>query len=337
MKKLAAIILIMCLILCACGPEQPEKAESFICGTGARQCFAMNGDTLISAAESGVRGFDLMGENIFDIQTDMVYPAVCRNGSSSVIYDVGGTAVVYGDGSLLEFGNVIISASLSDGGYLAICAEEAGYKGAVTVYSPEKSPVYKWYSAEQWIIDAAVSPDGKCLAVLCSGENGAEIHMLEIDGESELGLHSAPEMLSDIFWQGDRLCGVGDSGLYYCNAEGRDKGGYKFGKLSLGSYTMWGEKLVIELRAHSFGGTGELVVIDENGKESGRIRPKGEIISLDCAEAGVLCLTQSEVTLYDAEYNEAFTVDITGAEAAFLRQTGDILAVGSGNARAIEY
>ena len=34
---------------------------------------------------------------------------------------------------------------------------------------------------------------------------------------------------------------------------------------------------------------------------------------------------------------DRLTADIFGAEAAFMRQAGDILAVGSGNARAIEY
>ena len=337
MKKLAVLFLSLCLLLCACGEPAPEKAESFVCGTGARQCFAMSGDTLISAAGNGVRGFDLMGEPVFDIQSDMVYPAVCSNGSDAVIYDVGGSGIVYGDGSLLSFENIIISASLSEGGCLAVCAEEPGYKGAVTVYSPEKRPVYKWYSAEQWTVGAAVSPDGERLAVLCSGENGGEIHIFALDSEEEQGVYLAPEMLSEVLWLGDTICGVGDSGLYYCNAEGRDKGSYEFGKLYPGSFRVWGDKLVIELRAHSFGGAGELVIIDADGSELGRISPDGELISLDCAGSGILCLTQSRVTLYDADYNEAFSTDITGAEAAFLRQAGDILAVGSGNARAIEY
>ena len=161
--------------------------------------------------------------------------------------------------------------------------------------------------------------------------------MFALESEEEQGVYSAPETLSDVFWLGDMICGVGGSGLYYCNDEGRDKGSYDFGKLYLNNYCVWGEKLAAELRAHSFGGTGELVIIDAGGSELGRISPEGELISLDCGEDGILCLTQSRVTLYDPEYNEAFSADITGAEAALLRQAGDILAVGSGNARVIEY
>lgn len=337
MKKLAVFVLTLSMLLCACGGPAPEKADSFTCGTGERQCYAISGDTLISAAVNCVRGFDLTGEKIFDIQSAIAHPAVCSNGSDAVICDVGGSAIVYGDGSRLDFKNAIISASLSDGGFLAVCAEEPGYKGAVTVYSPEKSPVYKWYSAERQIVGAAVSPDGERLAVLCSGENGGEIHIFTFDSEETQGVYSAPEMLSELLWLGDTICGVGGSGIYYCNAEGADKGGYDFGKLVPGSFRVWGEKLVIELRAHSFGGTGELVIINDRGSELGRISPEGEILSLDCGDDGILCLSQSRITLYDTHYNEAFSADITGAEAAFLRQAGDILAVGSGNARAIEY
>lgn len=140
MKKLAVFVLTLSMLLCACGGPAPEKAESFACGTGERQCYAISGDTLISAAVNCVRGFDLTGEKIFDIQSAIAHPAVCSNGSDAVICDVGGSAIVYGDGSRLDFKNTIISASLSDGGFLAVCAEEPGYKGAVTVYSPEKKP-----------------------------------------------------------------------------------------------------------------------------------------------------------------------------------------------------
>ena len=136
---------------------------------------------------------------------------------------------------------------------------------------------------------------------------------------------------------GNTICGVGDSGLYYCNAEGRDKGGYEFGKLYPGSFRVWDDKLVIELRAHSSGGAGELVVINNRGSELGRISPGEELIGLDCGDDGILCLTQRRVTLYDTDYSETFSEDMTGAEAAFLRQAGDILAVGGGNARVIEY
>ena len=83
MKKLAVFFLSMSLFLSACGGAEPEKAESFVCGTGARQCFAMSGDTLISAAGNGVRGFDLMGGTVFDIRADMAHPAVCSNGSGA--------------------------------------------------------------------------------------------------------------------------------------------------------------------------------------------------------------------------------------------------------------
>ncbi len=337
MKKLAVLFLSLSLMLGACGEPAPEKADSFTCGTGERQCFAMSGNTLISAAVNGVRGFDLTGGKIFDIQTAIAYPAVCSNGSDAVIYDVGGNGIVYGDGSRLSFENTIISASLSDGGFLAVCAEEPGYKGAVTVYSPEKSPVYKWYSAERRTVAAAVSPDGEHLAVLCSCENGGEIHIFSFDSEETQGVYSAPEMFSVVFWLGDTICGIGGSGIYYCDAEGRDRGSYELGKLFPGSFRVWGEKLVIELRAHSFGGAGELVIINDRGSELGRISPGEELISLDCGDDGILCLTQSRVTLYDTDYSETFSEDMTGAEAAFLRQAGDILAVGGGNARVIEY
>lgn len=337
MKKLTVFFLALSLLLCACGESESDKTESFAIGTGTRQCFAMSGDTLVCAAGNGVRGFDLMGETVFDLPVELTYPAICSNAETAVAYDIGGSNIVYSDGSSLGFENIVISASLSDGGYLAVCAEEPGYRGAVTVYSPEKKLVYKWYSAESWISAAAVSPDGEHLAVLCSGENGGEIRIFALDSEDTQGVYSAPETLSEVLWLGDTICGIGSSGFYFCSAEGRDKGCYEFGELHLGRCCVWNGKLVAELRAHSFGGAGELVIIDDGASELGRISCPDELISLDCGGDGILCLTQSAVILFDGDYNEAFSADITGAEAAFMRQAGDVLAVGGGNARVIEY
>lgn len=337
MKRLTVFFLALSLLLCACGKPESDKTESFAIGTGTRQCFAMAGDTLISAAGNGVRGFDLMGETVFDLQLDMTYPAVCSNGEQAVVYDIGGGNIVCSDGSALSFENAIINVSLSEDGHLAVCAEEPGYKGAVTVYSPEMKQVYKWYCAESWIIAAAVSPDGESLAVLCSDEAGSRIRIFSLDSEAERGSYSAPESLNELIWLDDTICGIGSDGIYFCNAEGREKDSYEFGGLNFERCRVWDGKLVIELREHSFGGAGELVIIDDGASERGRISCPDEIISLDCGDDGILCLTQSRVILYDGEYKEAFSADITGAEAAFMRHAGDILAVGGGNARVIEY
>lgn len=338
MKKLTVFFLALTLLLCACGKPESEKAESFTIGAGVRQCYAMAGDTLISASGSGVRGFDLTGETVvLDFPCKLTYPAICSNGERAIAYDIGGGNIVCSDGSALSLENAITSVSLSDGGHLAVCAEEPGYKGAVTVYSPEMQPVYKWYCADSWIIAAAVSPDGEHLAVLCSAEDGCRIRMFSLDSETEQGTYPAPESLSELIWLDDTICGIGSSGIYFCSAEGREKDRYDFGELNFSRCCVWDGKLVAELRAHSSGGAGELVIIDDYAKERGRISCPDEIISLDCGDDGILCLTQSKVILYDSDYNEAFSADITGAEAAFLRQAGDIIAVGGGIARVIEY
>ena len=113
---------------------------------------------------------------------------------------------------VIETDNGIRDVQLSDGGYLAVCTQQPGYMGSVTVYSPERERVYKWYCASQRLISAAVSPHGKYLAVLT--DEG--IRLFSLDSEKERASFSA-QGLRAITWLGDRVCGIGNSAVYVCN------------------------------------------------------------------------------------------------------------------------
>ena len=132
MKKLTiAAVLALSIALTGCTAEKP--IESFYIGTGAHQCYAAVGDSLMTATTTSVRVFDAKGEAVLDKSCEFKYPTMSENADNAVVYDIGGTNVVYLDGSELDAKNNIISADLSQSGHLALCTEEAGYKGSVTV------------------------------------------------------------------------------------------------------------------------------------------------------------------------------------------------------------
>ena len=68
--------------------------------------------------------------------------------------------------------SIIMSTAINENGLFAVCTEEAGYKGSVTVYDSELTPLYKWYCASGDLICAALSRDGT-LAVLTENERGS--------------------------------------------------------------------------------------------------------------------------------------------------------------------
>lgn len=329
-KTILVICLAACMLLTACTAS--GGVEAYNIGTGAHQCFAVIGDSLMSATDTSFRVYDADGVVTVEEALEMKYPTVSENADNAVVYEIGGTQIRYLDGSSMGNGNVIINAALNEQGLLALSTESAGYKGCVTVYSAQKAEVFKWYSADNWVLKAEVSPDGEHLAVLCSGDNGGSVHIFALSGTEETGIFRAGgAVFSDMHWLGDRICCIADDMLYFCNAEAAAKGKYSFDGQQLGSYAFCGDEIVLELRAHSFGGAGTLVAVNEKAKECGRANPESEVEGFDYADGKLLTLCQGRLLCYDESMKLLGASEVSGCEKAFLR-TDDILLISAGQA-----
>ena len=329
MKKLTiAAVLALSIALTGCTAEKP--IESFYIGTGAHQCYAAVGDSLMTATTTSVRVFDAKGEAVLDKSCEFNYPTMSENADNAVVYDIGGTNVVYLDGSELDAKNNIISVNLSQSGHLALCTEEAGYKGSVTVYSADKTEVYKWLSADNWVVKAAVSPEGTRLAVLVSGENGSIVKFFKLDSTDEQGSFAANQaVFNDICWLGERVCCIASDRLYFCSDTGKAEGEYSFDGNFLDMFAVCGDNIVLELRAHSYGGAGTLVSIDSSANLVGTAKPGAEIETFDFSNGKLLCLTQNKLLCYDDSLSLGFEAEQTGAQTALLRSSDAMLISGT--------
>lgn len=327
-KRICFAALAVCLLLTACGTQ--KKVESYYIATGAHQCYAAVGDSLMSATTAGVCVYDANGEVALDSDREFKYPAVCENADTAAAYDIGGTEVVFSDGSGISAKGNIISAALSDSGHLALCTEEAGYKGSVTVYSQDKAEVYKWYSADNGIVKATVSPDGERLAVLLSSDDGSSVKLFKLDSPDELGAFSADgAVFGDIGWLGEKLCCVGTDKLCFADKNGKAKGEYSFDGKALGSYAFCGNEIVLELRAHSYGGAGTLVAVDDDAKQSGSVDCGAEIECFDYSGGKLLALTQNKLLCYESGLKLSCEVEQTGVQIALLRTNDALLISGA--------
>ncbi len=329
MKKLTiAAMLALSIALTGCTAEKP--IESFYIGTGAHQCYAAVGDSLMTATTTSVRVFDAKGEAVLDKSCNFKYPTISENADNAVVYDIGGTNVVYLDGSELYAKNNIISADLSQSGHLALCTEEEGYKGSVTVYSADKTEVYKWLSADNWVVKAAVSPEGTRLAVLVSGENGSIVKFFKLDSTDEQGSFAADQaVFNDICWLGERVCCIASDRLYFCSDTGKAEGEYSFDGNFLDMFAVCGDNIVLELREHSYGGAGTLVSIDSSANLVGTAKPGAEIETFDFSNGKLLCLTQNKLLCYDDSLSLEFETEQTGAQTALLRSSDAVLISGT--------
>ncbi len=323
MKKALTLALALCLAFCSC-TGKTELPGSFICG--AADAAALCADGLFTAGRGSAKLFDGSGELIFERTLEPGAAQITRNGSLAAACAEGGRSVAFSDGDIISADNGIICARLSETGYLALCTDEPGYMGSVTVFSPDKKAVYKWYSAHQTLISAAVSPDGRLLAAL----TGEGIRILPLDSEAGRGFLEC-QGLRDIVWLGERVCGIGADCAYVCGDDGRLCGKRFFSGKLTGAFAALDRKLIIELREKSAGGGSEVCILDDGLDIKNRISAGGGVWSLDCRNDKIALLTQSAADVYSGEGKLLRRENIPGAELVLLSDDGALTAVGGGN------
>lgn len=327
MKKTLIFAFALCLILSSC-TGKTEFSGSFICGE-ADAC-AVCDDGLLTASPGSVKCFDSAGKKVFERELELKSAHITQGGALAAAYAEGGRSIVLSDGEVISADNDIICAKLNESGCLALCTKEPGYMGSVTVYSPEKKPVYKWYCARQRLISAAVSPDSERLAVLT--DKG--IRLFSLDSEKDRGMLEC-ENLRDIVWLGLRVCGIGSSGAYVCDDKGKLKGKCDFSGKITGKFGVLDKKLIIEVREHAYGGKGDVYILDDGLDIKDRISPGGELWYLDCRGEKTALLTQNGVSVYDGKARLVLSEKAPGAKTVLLDGNGGIIAVGGGSVCAI--
>lgn len=323
MKKALTLTLALCMIFCSC-TEKAEPSGSFICG--AADAAAVCGSCLFTVRSGSAKCFDGSGELVFERTLEPGKTHIIKSASLAAAYAEGGHSVAFSDGELISSDNGIRCARLSETGYLALCTDEPGYMGSVTVYSPDKRAVYRWYSAEQSLVCAAVSPDGKLLAALTD----CGIRIFSLGSEDGRGSFECPG-LRDIVWLGERVCGIGTDCAYVCDDEGRLRARREFSGKTTGAVGALDRKLIIELREQPAAGESEVCILDDGLGIKGRISADGGVWSLDCRDDKIALLTQSAACVYSGDGRLLRRESIPGAEIVLLSDGGDLIAVGGGS------
>ena len=135
---------------------------------------------VVTASAAGAHYYGLDGQQLAEEVRSLENPVLTASRSTAVVYDAGNQSLfAFRDGEKnfslsLEGGADLLSARPNDGGWLAVTAQQSGYKGAVTVYDRRGEPVIQISLSSTFAVDAAISPDGRTVAVVTIGqENGA--------------------------------------------------------------------------------------------------------------------------------------------------------------------
>ena len=323
------------------------QAESFRYEGRYSDLFSdLNGDLLI-ASPSAARLYSAGGVEYLSLPCQLKQPGLSSRDGLAVVYDVGGSNLLgvqdrqEAFSLSLDSSKQLLSANLSENGWLAVTTKETGYKGVVTLYHGSADPVIALRISSRFLTDAVPSSDGKNLAVLAVGleENtfASTLLLYPTDGSQEpfaqcslgndviLSLHYA----DGYYWT------LGETSLSIVGEDGALAGQFDYSDQSLKSASLGGDGFAtLLLGKYRAGSAAELVTVDQQGQSLGRLSIQEQVLSLSAAGRYVAVLTADQLDIYTKDFTLYDCLTGTqGARQVVLREDGSAFLIGSESAR----
>ena len=288
---------------------------------------------------------DESGGQVCRLTVSLASPALDACNGRAVAYDVGGTELCVVDDSgeklHLTTDGVIYSATLNGSGYLAVTAEAANCKSAVSVYDPGGVEIFRFKSAQRFLSTAVVTEDGKNLAAVALGQEGGVFtshilfYDLTQDAQEPQETVAVPDDLVFTLGATDTaLAALGQDGVSFLPAAGEAKR-YDFAGWYLRGYHFGGEGFaLLQLNRYQSGSAGKLVSVDANGEVLGELELGEEVLDLSAAGRYIAVLYTDRCVIYNSALQEyASLVGTDSIRAVLQRQDGSALLLGAEEAR----
>ena len=321
------------------------RAESFAYDGDMNCAFAvLDGDLLVCSSHA-VSLYSGSGTRYIHESVNMDNPVVNTNGTLAVVYDAGGSSLyVLGQRALVWSADGlegILSARLNKNGQLTVVTQAAGYRGMVTVYDAAYNPVMSVSLTSAFVVDAALSDDGRTLATLTAGQK---------DGAFNTGLELYAMNYSSGSYQADVSCSLGsgvalelrhtqsavwalsDRGLTVTGHDGQTVW-VDWSNRYLRRYTLSGDGFAVALLGrYRAGSQAELWVVDAQGGRR-TLGLSEQVLSIAAAGRYFAILTGDRLDIYTDELELYSSLKGTqGARAVLLMQDGSAILISADSA-----
>ena len=238
---------------------------------------------------------------------DMDAPALNTAGSYTVVYDVGGQQlIVLGEEKLLHELTLpteesILCATVNEKGWVAVTSKVSGHKAVVTVYDPGFESVLEIRLSSRYISDAVVTPDCRGVYLISPGQEGGAFENTllyytfssreEPTKEVSLGSNVVLSILS-----GNKCWILGDESLLILDSSGVITATYDYEGQYLKMGTLQGDGFAsLFLSRSASGSAGNLVTVNDNGEEMGRLPLEGQTLAMAAQGNTIAVLTTSDI------------------------------------------
>ena len=317
------------------------QAESFVYDGDLNSTFASLGGDLLVCSRNTLSLYSGSGTCYVSQSVSMENPVVDTNGTLAVIYDAGGSSLyVLGQRQLVwkaDDLDPILSAHLNQSGQLTVVTQSAGYRGTVTVYSAAYEPLMKVDLSSAFVMDAALSDNGKTLSILTIGqEDGTFASNLSLYTLNTAGSGSfTPDLTCSLgsnvviavrhtenaVWSlGNQRLDITDHSGKTVTADWSDR--------HLKRYTLNGQNFAAALLGlYRAGSQSELVTVDSSGTIR-RIELDEQVLALAAAGRYVAVLTGDRLDIYTSDLQLYSTLEGTqGARSVLLMQDGSAILI----------
>lgn len=304
------------------------EAAPFTHAGGDKLSVALLEGGVATVSAAGAHYYSPDGEHLAEEVLSMENPVLAASATTAAAYDAGNQSLFVFRGKeetfslSLEGGADLLSARPNDSGWLAVTAQQSGYKGAVTVYDRRGEPVIQISLSSTFAVDAAISPDGKTVAVVTIGQESGvffsrlllyQVNQTEPFAQLDLGSMAVLDMDFD----GEGVWLVGEDRLYIValTDEGQEIRTCLFSPNYLKGCSLRGDGFAFLLTGRYRSGSADQALrVDSAGQITQSIPLTGQV--LDYAAAGNTCalLTGSRLSIYNE--NLEFIAGVENSRAA---------------------
>lgn len=328
------------LSLSAAGAQSAQTDEILV-DTGLKNSYAAIPGGLAALTTDGLKLYDGAGKERLFAQAVLQEPVLRTQGEYVLSFDRAGRAFVFTRGyALISSGQTeeaIIGAGLGENGSFAIVTNQSGYKAAVTVYDSAAQQVYKWYSSERYVIDAAVSPDGKRMAAVCVGQKDgsfcSSVLIFDLSKEQPIADNDIMDStaLSVFYTERNSLCVLSQESMAFYDANGKSAGAFSFGENALRDFSVSQDGFAaVLLGRYQSGGATTLHILDAGAKERCQLKSDGEVRQISAAGKYVGVLYTDTLKIYTSDLKESASCGALGdIRSVIMREDGSALLIGA--------
>lgn len=279
------------------------EGAPFTHGGGDNFSAAYLPDGILMTSTTGVRYYNFSGQLYSERVIPMEYPVVASAGGYAAAYDAGGKEFwLYHSGEeifshTLEGEGDLLSVRPNDSGWLAVTAQESGYKGSVTVYNAKNEPVFRLNRSSTFVVDAMVSPDCRRVAVVTMGQTEGRFssQLLIFRLDSEEPEHEIPlgnMAVLELDYEKGQIWLAGEQALVRVSTADWQSHIRSFGRSCLKGVSFGGHGFALVMLGHyRVGAADQMLVVDGDGTEYERTL-SGQTLAFDAA-GGYVCLLSS--------------------------------------------